>query len=90
MTMPGYSELRFSPLGLEERGHEIYWHQTINPEFQCYRCKISFVLKSSLMEIVQEINPGQPPLPEWVHQGAIMGVQGGTNKMLEYLDMVRD
>jgi len=28
------------------------------------------------MEIVQALNPGQPPLPDWVYNGAILGVQG--------------
>ena len=37
------------------------------------------------MEIVQKINPGQPELPDWVYDGAILGVQGGTDRMLEIL-----
>ena len=40
------------------------------------------------MEIVQTINPGQTPIPEWVHQGAILGVQGGTDRMLQILNQV--
>lgn len=38
------------------------------------------------MEIVQKINPGQSPVPEWVHNGAVIGVQGGTDRMLTTLD----
>lgn len=42
------------------------------------------------MEVVQSINPGQPELPEWVYNGAILGVQGGTDRMLELLSMAKD
>ncbi len=44
-----------------------------------------FVVKDSLLEIVQSVNPGQPPIPGWVQEGAIIGVQGGTETMLEIL-----
>ncbi|ESO84316.1 hypothetical protein LOTGIDRAFT_196733 [Lottia gigantea] len=27
-----------------------------------------------------------PPLPDWIYDGAIIGIQGGTKKMLEYID----
>ena len=40
------------------------------------------------MEVVQAINPGQSLIPEWVHQGAILGVQGGTKRMLDILNQV--
>ena len=40
------------------------------------------------MEVVQAINPGQSQIPEWVHQGAILGVQGGTKRMLDILNQV--
>jgi hypothetical protein len=36
----------------------------------------------------EAINPGQPALPDWVHQGAIIGIQGGTDRMLEVLNQV--
>ena len=32
------------------------------------------------------MSPGQPELPDWVYNGAIIGVQGGTDRMLEVLD----
>ena len=51
-------------------------------------CNIIFTVKPSLMEIVQAINPGQTAVPEWVHQGAILGVQGGTDRMLQILNQV--
>jgi hypothetical protein len=36
----------------------------------------------------EAINPGQPALQDWVHQGAIIGIQGGTDRMLEVLNQV--
>ena len=51
-------------------------------------CEFRFTVKSSLMEVVQAINPGQSLIPEWVHQGAILGVQGGTKRMLDILNQV--
>ncbi|CAL8100162.1 unnamed protein product [Orchesella dallaii] len=44
---------------------------------------------SSLLSLVQkisQINGRQPELPEWVYNGAILGVQGGTELMLQYLN----
>ncbi|KAL8589435.1 hypothetical protein ACOMHN_021587 [Nucella lapillus] len=32
----------------------------------------------------------QPPLPDWLHTGAILGVQGGTRKMLDYIQQAED
>ncbi|ODN02052.1 Alpha-glucosidase YihQ [Orchesella cincta] len=43
---------------------------------------------SSLLSLVQKVSQvygRQPELPDWVYNGAILGVQGGTQKMLEYL-----
>ena len=51
--------------------------------------KVVFTIKPSLMEIVQTINPGQSLVPEWVHQGAIIGVQGGTERMLHIMNEVQ-
>ena len=36
--------------------------------------------EGTLMKTVQKINPGQPEMPEWIYNGAILGVQGGTVK----------
>ena len=44
-------------------------------------------MKDTLLDIVTSLNPGQPELPEWVYNGAILGVQGGTDAMLNYLDI---
>ncbi|XP_037038410.1 sulfoquinovosidase-like [Bradysia coprophila] len=39
----------------------------------------------SLVRSVSQIFGRQPELPEWVSTGAILGVQGGTDKMLQYV-----
>ena len=81
-TFAGYHELDFT---VDDR-NTFYWHYTV-PELgvegsQCYSCHMTIIIKSSLMQIVETINPGQPALPDWVYNGAILGVQGGTEKML--------
>lgn len=48
-----------------------------------------FVVDNSLMNVVTKISGifgRQPELPSWVSTGAILGVQGGTDKMLQYID----
>ncbi len=66
----------------------MYWHYTPVEAHPCVNCRITFSVENSLMEIVQSINPGQPELPDWVYNGAILGVQGGTTRMLEILEQV--
>lgn len=39
-----------------------------------------------LVRSVSQIFGRQPELPEWVSTGAILGVQGGTDKMLQYVN----
>lgn len=56
----------------------------------CNSCNLNILIKPSLMEVVQALNPGQPELPDWVYNGAILGVQGGTDKMLEHLAEARE
>ncbi|TRY69177.1 hypothetical protein TCAL_05612 [Tigriopus californicus] len=90
LTTPTYSELQFSPEGDDEVGHYIYWHWTPVKGEPCRSCKMNFLVGGSLMDIVQELNPGQPPLPDWIHDGAILGVQGGTEDMLGYLRQAQD
>ena len=70
--------------------HRMYWHRNPVPGKTCDDCKFSFVVRPTLLEIVQAINPGMPVLPDWVHEGAIMGVQGGTEAMLDYLAQAED
>lgn len=48
-----------------------------------------FVVDTSLLSLVKNISQifgRQPELPEWVSTGAILGVQGGTDKMLQYIN----
>ena len=86
-----FLELRIAK-AQEAKTHTIYWH--LDPETEddivppINGCSITFTVKPTLMEIVQAINPGQTPIPEWVHQGAILGVQGGTDRMLQILNQV--
>ena len=87
-TFQGYHELDFST---SDR-NTIYWHYTIPDQDQeeCFTCILSFLIKPTLMEIVETLNPGQPALPDWVYNGAILGVQGGTETMLGVLEQARD
>ena len=55
----------------------------------CSSCSLNILIKPSLMEVVQALNPGQPELPDWVYNGAILGVQGGTDRMLQHLAEAR-
>lgn len=90
-TYPTYSELRLLPLDEDvNKGHEIYWHYSPNYDHPCVTCKLVFTVEPSLMQIAQKINPGQPELPEWTYNGAILGVQGGTERMLEILDRAKN
>ena len=74
--------------------HTIYWHLDPTNEYEFMDTgnlyQIVFTVKPSLMDIVQSINPGQILIPDWVHYGAIIGVQGGTKRMLEVLNQVND
>lgn len=84
-SYPTYSELDFT----KSDRHTLYWHITVPSGEEgsvCNSCHLTFLVKSTLMEIIQILNPGQPALPDWVYNGAILGVQGGTGKMLGYLD----
>ena len=87
MSFPTYSSMVFSEDGSAE-SHKMYWHRNPVPGEKCDDCNFFFAVKDTLMETVQAINPGMPALPDWVHQGAIMGVQGGTEEMLGYLQQV--
>ena len=52
--------------------------------------KIVFTVKESLMDIVQSVNPGQTSIPKWAYLGAIIGVQGGTQRMLDIMNQVSE
>ena len=78
----GYQELDFS----SSDRTSIYWHRTVPhlsaPGASCDGCQLTFCVKNSLMELVQHINPGQPELPDWVYNGAMLGVQVRNNDCL--------
>ena len=88
LTTSTYSELRFAEEHQDSIGHEIYWQWNEVAGEPCRDCKMTFVVRDSLMQVVQAINPGIKPIPEWVSKGAIIGVQGGTDKMLATLEQV--
>ena len=91
LRMPTYSELRFAEPNQDVDGHVVYWHRTHRTGLpDCISCDVNFIVKPTLMDVVRYINPGQPPLPEWVYNGAILGVQGGTSEMLGYLQQADD
>ena len=70
LTTPTYSELQLSPEG-SQNDHVVYWHRTApSPS------SLRFVAAPTLLGVVRKINPSQPELPEWVYNGAILGVQG--------------
>jgi len=89
-TFEAYHELDFS---VADR-NTIYWHNSVpslgSDGGECVTCYLSILIKPTLLELVQMVNPGQPELPDWVYNGAILGVQGGTDKMLQYLNDARD
>ena len=89
-TFQGYHELDFT----KPERNTLYWHYSVPPEgeegAECFTCSLSVLIKPTLMEIVETLNPGQPPLPNWVYNGAILGVQGGTESMLGYLEEAQD
>ena len=72
-TFRAYHELDFT----SRDRNTIYWHYTVpglgEEGAECYSCSISFLIKSSLMEVVETLNPGQPALPDWVYNGAVLG-----------------
>ncbi len=60
--------------------HGVYWHMTVpdgTAGSACPACRLVFLIRPSLLEVVQAVSPGQPDLPDWVYRGAIIGVQVG-------------
>jgi hypothetical protein len=58
----------------------VYWHLTVpdgTAGSACPACRLVFLIRPSLLEVVQAVSPGQPDLPDWVYRGAIIGVQEG-------------
>ena len=79
--------MRFAPEGVSSR-HEVFWHHNVKPgeHFQCDDCKVVFSTGYTLKDILRVTQPkGLPTIPDWVHEGAIIGVQGGTSRMMSVL-----
>lgn len=96
-TVPKYSQIK-----RKEHLTKVYLRLGVDGAV-CYTCNLNILIKPTLMEIVQvgqfeesnhnnwtqALNPGQPELPDWVYNGAILGVQGGTDTMLMRLEDAR-
>ena len=90
MSTPTYSELLLAPTGQRAVGHTVYWHRSpVQGQNEPDTWAVNFVVGDSLVDIVKDINPGQPEMPDWIYNGAILGVQGGTEQMLDYVAQVR-
>ena len=50
-------------------------HMQLQAGGYCVSCLLSVTVKPTLMEVVRAISPGQPEMPNWVYNGAILGVQ---------------
>lgn len=54
--------------------------------------KIHFFTGPSYLDLVGQFTAfqgRQPPIPEWVYNGVVLGLQGGTERMLHYLKMAQ-
>ncbi|XP_077998213.1 sulfoquinovosidase-like [Glandiceps talaboti] len=54
--------------------------------------KIYFDTAPTMLTLVQKVSAflgRQPELPAWLHNGAVLGVQGGTDAMLGYIDQAK-
>lgn len=64
--------------------HEIEVHGIVPDE----EANFFFGMGSNIMETVQSLSSylgRQPSLPDWIHDGMILGVQGGTDMVVSYL-----
>nr|XP_006819720.1 PREDICTED: uncharacterized protein LOC100369482 [Saccoglossus kowalevskii] len=55
--------------------------------------EIYFDIADTMLELVQKLGGflgRQPELPEWIYRGATLGVQGGTDAMLAYVDQAKE
>ncbi|XP_054758413.2 sulfoquinovosidase-like [Lytechinus pictus] len=77
-----YSELDFRA----DHFHEIHiWGNTLS--------KFHFFTGSNYTDLLGELTGylgRQPMPPEWIYNGTILGVQGGTDIMLQYIDMAEE
>ena len=82
--------MKFPPEGVSSR-HEVYWHHNVKEgdDYHCEECQIVFSTGNTFKDVLRVIHPTNlPTIPEWVHEGAIIGVQGGTARMLDILGQV--
>ena len=80
-----FEEMNFAPEGVSSR-HEIYWHHNLKEGLEeCDECQVVFTQGDTFKEVLKMVQSGQPgplqTIPDWVHDGAIIGVQGGTASM---------
>nr|XP_054758414.1 sulfoquinovosidase-like [Lytechinus pictus] len=55
--------------------------------------KVHFFTGPSYVDVVSQFTGfqgRQPPVPDWVYNGVVLGLQGGTERMLTYLKMALD
>jgi hypothetical protein len=61
-SFPTYSELDFT----KDDSHTLYWHMSTahndQPGGICTSCRLSFLVKNTLMDIVTSLNPGRNKL----------------------------
>ncbi|XP_071950242.1 sulfoquinovosidase-like [Antedon mediterranea] len=81
-TASSYVELDFK----RKEFHEIMIWNTNPGEVKIGTAKSFAGLVSKLTGIIGR----QPMLPDWMHTGSILGVQGGTASMLKYLKQAQD
>ena len=80
-----FEEMNFAPEGVSSR-HEIYWHHNLKEGLEeCDECQVVFTQGNTFKKVLKMVQSGQPgplqTIPDWVHDGAIIGVQGGTAPM---------
>ena len=80
-----FEEMNFALEGVSSR-HEIYWHHNLKEGLEeCDECQVVFTQGDTFKEVLKMVQSGQPgplqTIPDWVHDGAIIGVQGGTASM---------
>ena len=82
--------MKFPPEGVSSR-HEVYWHHNVKSDLEeCEDCMAVFSTGFTFKDVLSVIQPDGklPTIPDWVSEGAIIGVQGGTARMLDVLGKV--
>ncbi len=76
-----YADFNFKHLDF----HELHFWQTPN--------KMVLEFEEDYLKLINRLTDytGRPPeLPDFVHDGVILGVQGGTKQVLDYLDQAKE